>query len=134
MHILVKSLCSLALLLPSLASAENSTHTGGYTIHHNAITTDSLPAQVASSYGIQRSKSRALLNVSVIHDELGTMGKPVRAEIRAVAKTSPFGAVPSRIMSRVAGAMVTKPSAVAVRDVTALSDTSTIWASPAWLK
>ena len=37
MHILVKSLCSLALLLPLLASAENSTHTGGYTIHHNAI-------------------------------------------------------------------------------------------------
>jgi hypothetical protein len=87
MNILVRTLCSLALLAPLLASADNSTHTGGYTIHHNAITTDSLPSQVASSYGIQRSKSRALLNVSVIHDELGTMGKPVRAEIRAVAKT-----------------------------------------------
>ena len=25
------------------AAAENSTHTGGYTIHHNALTTDNLP-------------------------------------------------------------------------------------------
>lgn len=78
---------ALLLLLSMIASAENSTHTGGYTIHHNALTTDSLPAQVASAYGLQRSKSRALLNVSVIRDEPGTMGTPVRADIRAVART-----------------------------------------------
>jgi len=66
------------LALPPLAAAENSTHTGGYTIHHNALTTDSLPVQVATAYGIQRSKSRALLNVSVIRDH---------ADIRAVART-----------------------------------------------
>lgn len=74
-------------LLSALAQAENSTHTGGYTIHHNALTTDSLPVQVATAYGIQRSKSRALLNVSVIQDQPGTMGVPVRAEIRAIART-----------------------------------------------
>lgn len=77
----------LLLLLPLIAAAENSTHTGGYTIHHNALTTDNLPTQVASAYGIQRSKNRALLNVSVIRDEPGTMGTPVRADIRAVART-----------------------------------------------
>jgi len=75
------------LALPPLAAAENSTHTGGYTIHHNALTTDSLPVQVATAYGIQRSKSRALLNVSVIRDEPGTLGTPVHADIRAVART-----------------------------------------------
>ena len=81
-------LCGAVLLLASpFASAENATRTGGYTIHHNALTTDSLPVQVATAYGIQRSKSRALLNVSVIRDEPGTMGTAVRAEIRAVAKT-----------------------------------------------
>jgi len=81
-------LCGAVLLLLSpFASAENATRTGGYTIHHNALTTDSLPVQVATAYGIQRSKSRALLNVSVIRDEPGTMGTAVRAEIRAVAKT-----------------------------------------------
>lgn len=74
------------LLLTPLVLAENSTTTGGYTIHHNALTTDVLPAQVASAYGIQRSKNRGLLNVSVIRDEPGTLGTPVRANIRAVAK------------------------------------------------
>jgi hypothetical protein len=74
------------LLLTMHAAAENSTHTGGYTIHHNALTTDILPVQVATAYGIQRSKSRGLLNVSVIRDEPGTMGTPVRADIRAVSR------------------------------------------------
>ena len=77
----------LSLTLPCYASAENSTRTGGYTIHHNAITTDSLPIQVANAYGIQRSKSRALLNVSVIRDVPGEMGTPVHAQVRVAAKT-----------------------------------------------
>ena len=75
------------LLLSIGVYAENSTRTGGYTIHHNALTTDSLPVQVATAYRIQRSKNRALLNVSVLRDEPGPMGTPVRAEIKAVART-----------------------------------------------
>jgi hypothetical protein len=75
------------LLLSAALSAENSTRTGGYTIHHNALTTDVLPAQVASAYHIPRSPGRALLNVSVLRDEVGTLGTPVRAQIRAVART-----------------------------------------------
>ena len=76
----------LLLILPLATLAENSTRTGGYTIHHNALTTDSLPVQVATAYGIQRSRSRALLNVAVVRDEPGTMGTPVHAQIRAVAR------------------------------------------------
>ncbi len=84
----VKAMSMLMLLsLPLIAIAENSTKTGGYTIHHNALTTDTLPVQVATAYRIQRSKSRALLNVSVIKDESGTTGTAVRANIKAVAKT-----------------------------------------------
>ena len=87
MRSLSVTLCSAMLLLLSpFASAENATRTGGYAIHHNALTTDSLPAQVATAYGLQRSKSRGMLNVSVIREEPGTMGTPVRAEIRAVAR------------------------------------------------
>jgi hypothetical protein len=74
------------LLLNTVALAENATRTGGYTIHHNALTTDNLPAQVATTYGIPRSKNRALLNLSVIRDQPGTMGTAVKAEIRAVAR------------------------------------------------
>lgn len=87
MKFLANILSMALLLLPLAASAENSTHTGGYTIHHNALTTDSLPIQVANAYGIQRSKSRGLLNVSVIQDVPGTTGNSVRAQIRAVART-----------------------------------------------
>jgi hypothetical protein len=77
---------TLCLVLSPFAAAENSTRTGGYTIHHNALTTDSLPSQVATAYRIQPSKNRALLNVSVIRDQPNSIGVPVPAEIRAVAR------------------------------------------------
>ena len=78
---------ALGLLLGSPAiMAENSTKIPGYTIHHNALTTDSLPPQVANAYDIRRSKNRAMLNVSVIKDVPGTTGKPVGAAVKVVAK------------------------------------------------
>lgn len=87
MRFLTATLCSaMLLLLAPFAVAENATRTGGYAIHHNAMTTDSLPAPMATAYGIQRSKSRALLNVSVIREEPGTIGTPVHADVRAVAR------------------------------------------------
>ena len=87
MKSLIKATSILLLLLPLVVIAENSTKSGGYTIHHNALTTDSLPVQVATAYHIQRSKNRALLNVAVIKDKAGTTGTPVHADIKAVAKT-----------------------------------------------
>jgi hypothetical protein len=87
MKTIMTALLVVGLLWGTQAVAENSTRTGGYTIHHNALTTDNLPAQVASAYHIPRSRHRALLNVSVLRDEPGTLGTPVRAEIRAVART-----------------------------------------------
>lgn len=74
------------LLLPLSAFAENSTKSNGYTIHHNAITTDSLPPKVASLYRIQRSKGRALINVSIIKDQAGTTGTPVSAGVSLKAR------------------------------------------------
>ena len=88
MKLLATALGILSMLtLPLVVGAENATHTGGYTIHHNALTTDGLPVQVATAYGIQRSKNRALLNISVLRDEPDALGTPVRAQIRAVAQT-----------------------------------------------
>ncbi len=87
MNLLARTLSILLIALCSTVGAENSTHTGGYTIHHNALTTDNLPIQVANAYDIQRSKTRGLLNVSVLRDNLNGPGTPVRAEIIAVART-----------------------------------------------
>lgn len=73
----------LVLLASSAVFAENSTKVDGYTIHHNVITTDFLSDDVARSYGIIRSKNRAMLNVSVIKDKEGTTGTPVSASVKA---------------------------------------------------
>ncbi len=76
----------LALSVHGLpAGAENATPADGYTIHHNALTTDMLAPNVAKVYNIQRSKSRGMLNVSVIKEQPGTTGTPVKAEVKARA-------------------------------------------------
>ena len=68
------------------ALAENATKIPGYTIHHNAITTDQLAPDVARSYGIQRSRNRGLLNVSVIKDVPGTTGTAATATVKATSR------------------------------------------------
>lgn len=76
----------LTLLAFSLtAQAENSTSIPGYTIHHNAVPSASLDPEIARQYGIQRSKYRGMLNVSVIKDIPETTGKAVDAIIMAKA-------------------------------------------------
>lgn len=74
-------LLSSALLAPLSALAENSTSAGGFTIHHNAFTTSTLTPEVAKAYGIQRSKFRGMLNVSVIKEKEGTTGESVPARV-----------------------------------------------------
>jgi hypothetical protein len=75
----------LALFSSTLLLAENSTSISGYTIHHNALSTEMLLPGVAKAYGIKRSKQRALLNVSVIKDKAGTAGTALTADITVKA-------------------------------------------------
>lgn len=72
-------------LCAAWAQAEQSSTFGDYTVHYSAFTTDILAPDVAKAYGIQRSKSRALLNVSVLKKLMGTTGQPVRAAVQASA-------------------------------------------------
>lgn len=54
---------------------------GNYRIHFNALSTDSLAPQVALAYGIVRSKSRAMLNISIMrHAEQG-LDTPVKGKV-----------------------------------------------------
>ena len=86
MTITTKILLLLAFCLSSVSAwAENSTAINGYTIHHNAIPSASLDPAIARQYGIQRSKYRGMLNVSVIKSEPGTTGKPTPAVVLAKA-------------------------------------------------
>lgn len=48
-----------------LPATESSKDFGEYVVYFNAINTDQLTPEIAREYGIVRSKSRALLNVSM---------------------------------------------------------------------
>ncbi len=58
---------------------------GPFAAHYNTFNTNQLTPDVARAYGIQRSASRALLNIAVIRQGDEDMGTPVRARVRATA-------------------------------------------------
>lgn len=80
------TLVLLGALLAGPIQAENATRLGNYTIHHNAFTSEVLAPQVAQAYGIQRSTSRGMVNITVMRDKAGTMGEPVTAQIELQAR------------------------------------------------
>jgi len=75
----------LGIVLSQPTLAENSTKIPGYTIHHNAITTDFLTPEVAAAYSLRRSKNRGMLNVSIVKEVPGTTGKSVTAKVKVKA-------------------------------------------------
>jgi hypothetical protein len=84
----MKRFLSILLLAGSLAvavdaAAQQSQDFGDYVVHYNALNTNLIPPQVAQGYGITRSPSRALLNVTVMKKVLDTPGTPVAANVSA---------------------------------------------------
>ena len=78
-------LFSLMLALSGVASAENSQDFGDYVVHFNALNTSHLPPGATREYGIKRSKNRGMINVAILHKIMGTAGKPVAADVTAMA-------------------------------------------------
>ncbi len=78
-------LICLGVLLAGTAWAEQSVTVGDYTIHYNAFTTDILTPQVARQFKIQRSRSKAMLTVSVVKSEMVGVPKSVPAKVQAEA-------------------------------------------------
>lgn len=75
----------LLACLPTLLLAEQSETFGDYTIHYVAFTTDVLTPSIAKHYGIPRSKNRAMVNISILKNEMGISGKPVSGEVQGTA-------------------------------------------------
>lgn len=71
---------------PAQTSSESFTTAGDYELHYNAFRADQLSADIARTYGIERSKNKVLLNVTVLHKQAGTPGKPVEAGITVNAR------------------------------------------------
>lgn len=88
----------VALAAPLYALAENSTTAGGYTVHYNAFTTSTLTPEVAKAYGIQRSKFRGMLNISIIKEKEGTTGAsvPGKVDVKTVILTGQSTHLPMR--------------------------------------
>jgi hypothetical protein len=72
-----------AFFFSMAGEAQQSQDFGDYVVHYNALNTNLIPPQVAQGYGIQRSSSRALLNVTVLKKVMGSPGTPVNAMVTA---------------------------------------------------
>ncbi len=84
----MKQLLSFLILLGILtlsdtSEAQQAQDFGDYVVHYNALNTNFLPPQVAKGYGIRRSSSRALLNITVLKKVMDNPGTPVKASVTA---------------------------------------------------
>lgn len=83
---ILSALAALSVfLMPLSLLAQQSQDFGEYVVHYNALNTNLIPPQVARTYEIQRSPSRALLNITVLKKVMDTPGTPVKAEIATTA-------------------------------------------------
>lgn len=72
--------------MPAQALDETFKDFGNYEVHYNALRTDELSADIARTYGIQRSRNRVMLNVTVLRKEAEhAPRKPVEAAVDADA-------------------------------------------------
>lgn len=76
----------LGLMLSTSAMAQRSQDFGEYVVHFNALNTNLIPPAAAQQYNIQRSSTRALLNISVLSKVLNTPGTPVHAKVTATGR------------------------------------------------
>ena len=83
MKILLKTLVLLAALTSLPAIAQQAQEFGDYIVHYNALSSSLITPEVAKAYGIRRSDSRALMNISVLKNTEGQTAKAVKAKVTA---------------------------------------------------
>ena len=83
MKILFKTLVLLAALTSLPAIAQQAQGFGDYIVHYNALSSSLITPEVARAYGIRRSDSRALINISVLKNAEGKTATAVKARVTA---------------------------------------------------
>jgi len=73
---------------------------GPWSVHVSAMVTDKLSAEIASQYGIARSNSRAMLNVSLVRNTPAERSTGMRAEV-SVSATNLSGQVRNLTMREI---------------------------------
>lgn len=82
----MKSVFTLLLLVSVSAVAQQQQTFGDYEVHYNAFNSSMLTADVAKAYGIQRSNSRALINITVLTTNNAGGTEPVKAKVTATGR------------------------------------------------
>lgn len=85
-HKIMTWLAGIALMLSASVTAENMKDFGDYVIHFNAMSTNMLTPQVAREYHITRSRTRGMINITVLKKVLGSPGQPVHARVDTSAQ------------------------------------------------
>ena len=83
MKILIKTLILLAALTSLPAFAQQAQEFGDYIVHYNVLNSSLITPEVAKAYGIHRSDSRALINISVLKNAEGKTATAVKAKVTA---------------------------------------------------
>ena len=83
MKILFKTLILLAAMTSMSAIAQQAQEFGDYIVHYNALSSSLITAEVAKAYGIRRSDSRALINISVLKNAEDKTATAVKAKVTA---------------------------------------------------
>lgn len=83
MKTLFTTLILLAVIFSITASAQQAQQFGEYSIHYNALNSSLISPEVAKLYGIRRSDSRALINISVLKTADNELPTAVKANVTA---------------------------------------------------
>ena len=83
MKILFKTLVLIAALTSLPAIAQQAQEFGDYIVHYNALSSSLITPEVAKAYGIRRSDSRALINISVLKNTESQTTTAVKARVAA---------------------------------------------------
>ena len=83
MKTLFKALTLLTVMLSAAVSAQQAQHFEDYSIHYNALSSSLISPEVAKAYGIRRSDSRALINISVLKNAENQLPTAVKAKVTA---------------------------------------------------
>ncbi len=83
---LLKKLTALAFMISVSASAQQAQNFEDYTVHYNALNSSLISPEVAKVYGIKRSDSRALINISVLKNAENQLPAAVKAMVTATGR------------------------------------------------
>lgn len=83
MKTLLQALTLLAAMSSFAATAQQALQFDDYTVHYNALNSSLISPEVAKTYGIRRSASRALINISVLKNTENQLPTAVKATVTA---------------------------------------------------